>query len=123
MIEKFDKPTLKTVREALATALDGLQGELGIKLEIGNISYSANQFTAKLTGSLLGHDPLADEWERYANIYDLDVTWIGRGFVFNGKTYTVVGLDTKKRKYPVIASCGDKRYKFPAAVVIKRMAA
>ena len=105
MIEKFDKPTLKTVREALATALDGLQGELGINLEIGNISYSANQFTAKLTGSLLGHDPLADEWERYANIYDLDVTWIGRGFVFNGKTYTVVGLDTKKRKYPVIASC------------------
>ena len=123
MIDKFDNPTLKTVREAVAAALDGLQEELGIKLKIGNISYSADQFTTKLTGSLWSHDPLAEDWERYANIYDLDVTWLGKKFLCNGKTYTVVGLDTKKRKYPVIASCGNKQYKFPADVVIKRMVA
>ena len=124
MIEKFDKPTLKMVREALAATLDGLQEELGIQLKIGNsISFSANTFTTKLTGSLFSHDPLAEDWEKYAHVYDLDVTWIGKQFPSNGKTYTIVGLDTKKRKYPVIASCGDKQYKFPAGVVIKRMAA
>ena len=123
MIEKFDKPTLKIVREALADALDGLQEELGIKLKIGtNISFDANTFTTKLTGSLFSHDPLAEDWEKYAHVYDLDVTWLGKQFPSNGKTFTIVGLDTKKRKYPVIASCGDQQYKFPAGVVIKRMA-
>jgi len=124
MIEKFDKPTLKTVREALAAALDGPQEELGIKLEIGdNISFNANTFTTKLTGSLFSHDPLAEDWEKYAHVYDLDVTWLGKQFPSNGKTFTIVGLDTKKRKYPVIASCGDKQYKFPTGVVKRGMAA
>ena len=123
MIENFDKPTLKTVREAIEASLDGLQEELGIQLKIGNISYGANKFTTKLTGSLFSHDPLAEEWEKYASMFDLDVTWIGKQFPSNGKTFTIVGLDTKKRKYPVIASCGDKQYKFPARVVIKRLAA
>jgi len=123
MIEKFDKPTLKIVREALADALDGLQEELGIKLKIGNnISFDANTFTTKLTGSLFSHDPLAEDWKKYAHIYDLDVAWLGREFPSDGKTFTIVGLDTKKRKYPVIATRDGKRYKFPTDVVIKRVA-
>jgi hypothetical protein len=120
-ITKFDKPTLKMVREAIQSSLDGLQVDLGIQLKIGTMRFDDSTFTTKLEASLFGHDPLAEEWEKYANRFGLDATWIGKKFHYIGKTYTIVGLDTKKRKYPVMTACDGKKYKFPADIVVKRM--
>jgi hypothetical protein len=122
-ITKFDKPTLKMVREAIQSSLDGLQEELGIQLKIGTMRFDASTFTTKLEASLFDHDPLAEEWEKYADRFGLDVTWIGKKFLYIGKTHTIVGLDTKKRKYPVMTACDGKKYKFTADRIVERMSA
>ena len=122
-ITKFDKPTLKMVRKELQSSLDDLQEKLGIQLKIGNIRFDASTFTTKLEASLVGHDPLAEEWEKYANRFGLDATWIGKKFLSNLEMHTIIGLDTKRRKYPVITTCDGKKYKFPADIVVERMSA
>jgi len=122
-ITKFDKPTLTMVRKEIQSSLDDLQKKLGIQLKIGNMRFDASTFTTKLEASLFGHDPLAEEWEKYADRFDLDATWIGKKFLYIGKTYTIVGLDTKKRKYPVMTACDGKKYKFPADIIVERMSA
>ncbi len=122
-ITKFDKPTLTMVRKEIQSSLDDLQKKLGIQLKIGNMRFDASTFTTKLEASLVGHDPLAEEWEKYAHLFDLDVTWIGKKFLSNSEMHTIIGLDTKKRKYPVITACDGKKYKFPADIIVERMSA
>lgn len=49
-IAAFDKANLKVVREKIDEALAKVESELGIKLDISNITYNAGHFKTQLTG-------------------------------------------------------------------------
>lgn len=101
----IDKPFLKTFGAELGAVLTQLAQKHGLKLVRNGGTYSPTEFKPKLSFVLTdsaGQDLHAKrEFERYAEIFGLKATDLGKEFISQGNMYRVVGLDLKKRKFPV----------------------
>ncbi len=106
-ITEFTKENLKDVRQKINEKLAELN-EIGINLELANISYDSTSFSAKIKASIQGSD---DEFKklfiREAKYYDMNPTDIGRKFMSNGKEYIFRGFKPRARKNIVIAEAGN----------------
>lgn len=93
-----------------------------IKIELGNIRFDSQKFSTRMTCTNLGESS-----EKKVDTYWFSVLKTVFGFEgnigdsyrgLNGVVYTVVNLDDKKRKYPVILRGSDgKQYKNTVASV------
>lgn len=123
-IEKFDKETLKLMREEINAALAPLAQKFGLEsIALGSISYEATRFSGKVEVVLPSRadDPAVKERTAMeANILGLPEDIIGTPFVVGRDMYEVVRLDLKKRKFPVIAKnlTNGNNYKFSETVVL-----
>jgi hypothetical protein len=62
------------------------------------------------------------EYLDWGRMYDLKPEWLDRSFIDHGTAYTIVGLDGKRRKYPVVCQSGrDRTFNFAAAAVVAAM--
>ena len=121
-IKQFDKPTLRHIRKKLQVHLDQLQKELGIELELGNITFEANSFTGKLKGTIEGHDQQAEDYKQYARFFDLKLEWLGQPVRWTGgKVFTIKGLNTKARKNKVVIQANGKNYSTTPRSLIRAM--
>jgi len=60
----------------------------------------------------------AEDFKALAAVYDLSPDDLGRKFKDStGKTFQIVGLKSRSSKYPILATSGGKRYKFPVETV------
>jgi hypothetical protein len=107
-IEKFDRPTLTKFRKDFSDAVKELEKNYGVKLDIGNISFNSEQFTSKLTTTIVreGEDPekakAMKEIKTYGFRYNITENDYGKVFTANGKVFTFVGLKPKSPKFPVL---------------------
>jgi hypothetical protein len=55
--------------------------------------------------------------------YDgLELDWLGKSFTSSGKTYMLIGLDPKSKRYPIVAQGADhKLYQYKVADLIRLM--
>jgi len=69
-IEKFDRDNLKMLRPEIQSVLDMIKDEYGISLSIGNISFSSNRFTTRLTATIPGAsaEEQPDEDDQFADL-------------------------------------------------------
>lgn len=125
-IKNFSKPTLTKFRKEFSDAVKDLEKEYGVKIDLGNIRFTNEQFTTKLTTTIVG-DGDAEEIkakkviETYGFRYNLTVEDYGKTFSVNGNIYTFVGLKPRSPKYPVIGkNASGKLYKF-GSDVLKRL--
>ena len=59
--------------------------------------------------------PEEANFKRYAGLFGLSPDDWGKSFTdFSGRSFTICGLKQRNHKYPILASLGGKRYKFPA---------
>lgn len=104
----------KTFRTKLDNALKTLAKETGYKLEVGSISFGANNFSAKIKGAEISDDGIAKTPEREA----LKFTEFNYGdrFQWGTETYKITGYKRRSRKYPVLAESEKtgRTYKFQA---------
>lgn len=110
-MERFNKSTLQALRPEVQAALDAIATKHGIKLQLGNIGFSADggSFTAKIEGKVEAiADAAADKAFRETAImfgYDPDKmadTPLGKA--------KLVGFNSKKRVKPWIIECEGKKY-------------
>lgn len=60
----------------------------------------------------------ATAFKRNARYFGLNESNLGQSFTSGSQTYTITGLNTRAKKFPILARGADgKSYKFPASVV------
>lgn len=107
-IQTFDRSNLKTMRAEMDAALKTISEKYGVNFELGNIKFSSNEFSLKLSASI-GNAKVENKAEKleanfklYAKFYGLVPEDFNRKFTHRGTEYKIVGFDTKKRKNNII---------------------
>ena len=113
---KMAKETLKAFRTDFKTAVAELEKKYGVVVDIGNILYSENSFTTKMT---VTNGTSAEDAEKAAfdaNVwavahYGLNASDYGREFATPRGVFKLVGIKTKSRKNPfVVRDVNGKQY-------------
>jgi len=113
---------LKMIQNDLKAALEEVGSKHGIQFNTGTMSYNELYFTMPLKGRFLdalGSTVEADkeEFKVYAPKFGLDPNLFGQNVAIGFKTYKIVGIAPKARKYPVIGENAGKKYKLTATDV------
>jgi|TARA_R110002051_G_scaffold11327_1_gene41354 hypothetical protein len=125
-VKEIDRNLLEKVRDEISHCLEPIGEKHGIELKLGRCSYSSGNFTMKLEGSLVGDDGVvltkeAEDFKKYAHWHGLEPEDLGKTFVQAHVVYTITGLKTRARKYPITAKASNGgSYKF-AADSVKRL--
>ena len=123
MTTKITVEKCEALREALEPELKRIGKETGLDLSIGAMTYG-DKITCRLTALPAGVDPEAVEWKRCCVRYGLKPEHLNEVISFRGSKFKLIGLNTRRRKYPLTGLDVDngKRYKLPveAAAELKR---
>ena len=104
MITKFENHNLNLLRSEMASALKDIEAKHGIKFDLGNISYSANEFTMKVKAKTLSaSNKIPSILEGMMDLHNLQIDGVG------GRK--LVDYKKSSYKYPFIYSEGGKMYK------------
>ena len=107
-IDKFDRGTCRVVSKRLQELIAPIaeEFELVIEPQSGRYDDSSYTFKVKLKATAAGGKPA--DYEMSARMLGLPVESWGKTFKdMRGLEVTIVGLDLKKRKYPVICRKAD----------------
>jgi len=116
---RFNKSNLKSIRADIDAALKAVEKKHGVSFNLGNIRYSDNDFRGKLecfsatdnSGNTVNIDK--QNFESKAWLVGVKKTSFGKTFTVGRKTYTICGINTRAKKYPIQATNAQgQRYKF-----------
>lgn len=110
MTKPFTKTELQTFRKDFDTAVIELEQKYGVSIKLGNISYSASEFTGKIIVTKDGVSPFqkqAEYFNQAYNLYGLSKDMLGKTFKTQGYELEFVGIDSKKPKYPCICAVSN----------------
>jgi hypothetical protein len=121
IINSFTKDDIKAIRADMDEALATLANKHGMAFSIGRISYTANNFTAKVTGATIGKGGTIQTpgrialKRRFPEYVDMDV------ILSNGLPGKVIEYHPRKRKFPFIVEAAlGKTYKTTEAAILAR---
>lgn len=123
MIDKFDRTTCRKVGDRAEEVLTEVAESLGLTLtrETGRFTESTFTFKATFKTTTEAGRPIADT--KNAILLGLPANVVGRQFTSNGKTFTVTGINMRRRKYPVSGEgVQGGRYKFTVDSVLRGLA-
>ena len=116
------RESVKKLRDDLQTIINRINEneELeGVKLILGSGSFG-DSVTFKLEAAPLGDDgeavsKTATAFTRYASMYNLLPSDLGKEISWGGSKFVITGLNTRSYKYPILAKRSDgKVFKLPA---------
>lgn len=119
----MDRQTLKNFRADFAEAVKDLSKQYNFDIRLGNISYSDNQFTSKLTVTAIGDADNGEEarWKeslrRYGHRYGLTEDDYDRVIMSYDGQYRLRGIKPRARKYPIVAEKNGTRYKLSDSIL------
>lgn len=106
-ISKFDKPTLRSLREDVDQALRAVAEKHGITLSLGSIKFDATSFTGQLKATVLnpatGVVPTEErEFHAYARMFGFEPSDYRRVVRIDGVEYRMIGFKTRAPRRPVV---------------------
>lgn len=131
-MNSFSKSDVQTLRREIDSALAVVAAKHGVNISLGNCRFSSTEARfAKLTvnpksiativtagSSSVADTPEAREYQSLAYMFNLPKDGLGKTFTSMGKMFTIAGLKSSRRKYPVSAvSSTGRRFKFTAEQV------
>ena len=114
---------LREISRDVAIALASVGTKHGVSFKTGGVSYTDLYFTFSTKGRFLdatGSTEEADkaEWDAYCGKFGLTPDMFGKMTIVAGKTYKIVAIAPKGRKYSVIGQLGSGgKYKLTADAV------
>ena len=116
------KQKLQALRKDIIDALNAVSEKHGVTITGGNGTYCDDSATLKLDIADVidgtAHTKAELDFKRVAHLYGLGPEDFGFTFEYGGSAYTVSGINTRAKTYPVQACTSDgKRYKFPVSVI------
>ena len=115
---------LDEFRKDFETQMKGLESKYGVKVDLGNIRYSANQFTSKVTVTdTAGGD--ADEAKGKLSLkedgwkFGLSPEDYNKRIEYLNKVFLIKGIRPRSRKYPIkVEDASDgKLYNIPGHAI------
>ena len=122
---RVESKELDLILSEIQGALDRIKEKYNLaSLSLGATRYNAFSFTSKVEGKIdnqLENDFKYHEAEYFAQINGLPPDFINRKFKSGGLSFTIIKLETRNSKYPIIAYCkeNDKDYKFTVETIKK----
>lgn len=131
----LNKTELKAFRDDFAQAVKALEAKYGVKMALGNISYTQTEFHTKLTVtnvSATGEavvDPQVLKIKTAKAAFALKSTHLGMDFqipeviigrqvrLASGKIGTIIDFDSKKFKFPFIIEINGTEFKIPGGAI------
>lgn len=116
---RFNRTNLKAIRADINTALKAVEKKHGVSFNLGNIRFSDSDFRGKLecfsatdnSGNAVDIDK--QNFESKAWLVGVKKTAFGKTFTSQGTKFTITGINTRAKKYPIQATnAKGKRYKF-----------
>ena len=111
-ITTFNPSNLNQIRAEMTAALAEVEKKFGIKIGVGKITYSENEFSAKMTTMVLNEDTSAagsdvdPKWVSnfMRNYFSLGLSRedLGRKLTHQGRAYTIVGARSANARLPII---------------------
>ena len=95
------KQLLKDLRVDIDEALKPIAQKYGIEIQSGSGVYGGVEGHLKIlfkTTNEEGDDQRAIDYKRFASLYNLKEEWLGKTMKYGSDSYTIMGLDTNKRK-------------------------
>jgi hypothetical protein len=127
-IKQFDKKTLKALREDMNQVLKAIEIQYGIKVHVGNASFTDNEVTFKTKCNTVGEGGTvitkeAQNWKLYAELNGVGQFSVGDRITIQGKVFEITGWNTRARKSPVmIKEVGtNKNYKCSKQVLVGKL--
>tara|TARA_Y100000034_G_scaffold115578_1_gene152944 strand:- start:223 stop:582 length:360 start_codon:yes stop_codon:yes gene_type:complete len=108
---------MRQVRERLENALNGIADDIGLQITVGNSSYGTDYASYKLKVSTVNKDGTVNSKEAvdYLSLCNcnsrLKPEWLNSTVDFRGKQFTLVGHNSRGRKFPFIVRSDGKQYK------------
>lgn len=121
-MEGFNKTNLRSLRPELEKALADVCAKHGITATIGSGSFTESECKFRLILNLEGSEAKTKvdsaTFERYATLYGLEPTDLGKSFMVSGNWYKVTGISPSRPKFPIDGERLDgRKFKFPALTV------
>ena len=117
----MDREDIKKIRQELDTILSAYGAKKGLQFQLGNISYSSNQFNCKMTATSGDSKEDADKvnWDKNCWSVGLSREDFGKTINYIGNNYKLVGIKPRSRNYPVVVEQipSGRRFKFTASMV------
>jgi hypothetical protein len=133
-ISTFNRSNLAQLRDGLAQALKTVGDEFGIVINVGSMSFSELETTARMTMTAVGDNVKEGEsntdaksrldFERHAASYNLKAEDFGKIIKVRGESYAIVGIKPRSPKYPVLcqSKVSGKTFKFTESSVCAALA-
>jgi hypothetical protein len=107
-IDSFDRTNLRLLSDDIKTALTAVAANYGITLQYKGARFSPDNVIIKIEGSTIGSGGVVNTRERdnfklYASMYGLKETDLDKEISYAGKKYVIIGLNTRRSKYPIVA--------------------
>ena len=109
MITEFNRTNLPVLRMAMAASLAAIESQYGIKITVGNARFLADNATFKIEMATIGTAGVAntrerDAFKREAVLYGLKPDDLDKEITYGGQRYIIKGLNTRRSKYPIVAT-------------------
>ena len=121
-VTSFNRQNIRQINSELEAALKQVAEKYGLEVKLGNTRFTGDNFTTKVQVATVGEGGItmskeATDFNRYKTILGFNME-LGQEFQRSGKTFTIVGLKPRSKKYPILAKCSDgKTYKLPVDLV------
>ena len=106
-IKQFDRKNLKALRQDMNAALAAIEAQYGIKIHVGNASFSDNEVTFKTKCNTISEGGKAqtkeaNQWKMYAELNGVGQFSVGDRVQINGRIFEIEGWNTRAKKKPVM---------------------
>jgi hypothetical protein len=121
-VTSFNRQNIRQINSELEAALKQVAEKYGLEVKLGNTRFTGDNFSTKVQVATVAEGGItmskeATDFNRYKTILGINMD-LGQEFQRSGKTFTIVGLKPRSKKYPILAKCSDgKTYKLPVDLV------
>lgn len=126
----MNRDLARVISQDVIAALDAVAKKHNVIFADKGGRFSATSLTMKIEAAVIGASGTAETRERtafkqQAKFFNLKPEWLDMSFTFGGDDFTIVGLNTKAYKAPILAiqASNGKTYKFKAEHVEDMMRA
>ena len=112
----------KALRDDIEQALQAVADKHGLTVTVGGGSYTDHTFAPKMEFSCTTSSGAPAGFAFDAELIGIPVDCYGKTFTRAGEEYTIVGINLRARKYPVLAKTNSGTYKFPADTIARLLA-
>lgn len=127
-IKQFDRKNLKALRQDMNDVLKAVELRYGIKINVGNASFSDNEVTFKTKCNTIGEGGKAqtkeaNQWKLYAELNGVGQFSVGDRITIQGQVFSIEGWNTRAKKSPVMIKdiATGKSYKCSKNVLVGKL--